>query len=57
MHMWSFVMPHADSNKLLEDFRAPPTYVEVMAGINLLEELVGTKNEKEKGRKRAMWPH
>lgn len=55
LHMWSFLMPNANSNKPLEDFLVPTTTVERYSGLVLWERLVGKKIDREKNRVRKMW--
>ncbi|MEA2080828.1 MAG: DNA/RNA non-specific endonuclease [Pseudomonadota bacterium] len=55
LHMWSFILPNQNITKPLEDFQAPTTMVERMAGLFLWEHLSGTKIKKEKNSIRKMW--
>lgn len=55
LHIWSFVMPHKNSTKPLEDFRVPTEHVEVMAGIQLWDRVTGKEVLKEKRKVRTMW--
>ncbi|MBN1379808.1 MAG: DNA/RNA non-specific endonuclease [Gammaproteobacteria bacterium] len=57
LHMWSFVMPNADSDKSLEDFLVPTTKVEKLSGLFLWENLVGSKISREKSGIRKMWAY
>lgn len=57
LHMWSFVMQHESSRKSLDKFRVPTTHVEVMVGVNLWDQLTGTKINEEKNKIRTMWEH
>ncbi|QMU60804.1 MAG: DNA/RNA endonuclease G [Gammaproteobacteria bacterium] len=57
LHMWSFVMPHASSSKSLEKFLVPTRHVEVMVGVNLWDQLTGSKISEEKDSTRTMWEH
>lgn len=55
LHMWSFVLPNAESDQSLENFLVSTALVEKMAGIKLWEGLVGRKIDREKSRIRRMW--
>ena len=55
LNMWSFVLPNKKSSQSLDTFLVPTTWVEKIAGINLWENLVGRKIDREKSRVRRMW--
>ena len=55
LHMWSFIIPNAGSQKPLADFLVPTAKVEKYAGLFLWERLVGREIEKEKSKIRPMW--
>jgi endonuclease G len=55
LHMWSFIIPNASSNKPVKDFIVSTTKVENMSGLLLWERLVGTTIKREKKRARKMW--
>ena len=57
LHMWSFMLDNAESDKPVEDFLVPTTRVEQFAGIFLWQRLVGRKVEKEKNSVRKMWKY
>lgn len=57
LHMWSFLLPHESSQKQLDKFQVPTTHVEVMSGINLWDQLTGSKIKEEKNDIRTMWEH
>ncbi len=55
LSMWSFLMPNKKADKPLDSFLVPTTLVEKLAGINLWENLVGKKIDREKSKVRRMW--
>jgi len=57
LHMWSFILPNEESDKVLEEFLVPTVKLERYAGLFLWQRLVGRKIEREKGRIRRMWKY
>jgi len=55
LNMWSFIIPHEETDKPLQDFQVSASEVERYAGIQLWERLMGTKMDKEKNKIRKMW--
>ncbi len=55
LHMWSFIIPNAKSNKTLDKFQVSTAKVEQMAGLFLWESLTGEKIKREKNHIRKMW--
>jgi len=55
LNMWSFVIPNKGTNKPLSSFQVSTETVENYAGVQLWQNLTGSKIESEKKRIRKMW--
>ena len=55
LHMWSFILPNAESTEPLEKFIVPTIKVERYSGLVLWQRLVGSEIDKEKSKVRPMW--
>ncbi len=55
LNMWSFLLVNEESNQSLDTFLVSTKQVEKLAGINLWENLVGKKMDREKSNIRKMW--
>jgi len=57
LHMWSFMIPNAESKNPLESFLVPTVKVEKYSGLVLWQNLVGRDIEREKNKVRTMWKY
>ncbi|PHZ83429.1 DNA/RNA non-specific endonuclease [Paremcibacter congregatus] len=55
LHMWSFILPNAASDKPLADYQVPTTKIEKYAGVQLWDRLEGSKILNEKKKIRPLW--
>lgn len=55
LHMWSFILPNAASDKPLAEHQVATIKVEKYAGIQLWDRLEGSKIQREKKKIRKLW--
>jgi len=54
-NMWSFLFPNKPTDQPLESFRVSTLKIEQYTGIQLWDQLQGSKIDREKKRVRKMW--